>query len=135
MGWAYNGSTLDTMGGSRLEGRSYTDDCYAPQRGGGCGCLRGGSRKQKQRQRKRQTQRQRGGSCRGYTVDVASNDLGKVALYQGQKGGSNVITAYTAGYGMGPAHLTDNAHYLNVSGYNKQGGRRTRNRRRRSRRN
>jgi len=125
MGWAYDGSTLSTMG-SRLEGRTYTDDCYAPQRGGGCGCLQGGSRKQKQKRRQRQRRTQRGGSCRGYTVDVASNNLGKVALYQSQKGGSNVINTFTAGYGMGPSQLTDNAHYLNVTGYNKHGGRRSR---------
>jgi hypothetical protein len=27
---------------------------------------------------------------------------------------------------MGPAQLTDNARYLNVTGYNKHGGRRSR---------
>jgi hypothetical protein len=130
-GWGYNGTAFDTMGGSRLDVRSYTNDCVWPQRvapqiGGACGCS---------------AALQRGGSCRGYDTVVGSNDLGKVAIYQprAQTGGSctspEAINTYTAGYGLGPATLLDSgSRFLDVTGYNKYGGTRRR-RKNRSRRN
>jgi hypothetical protein len=129
-GWNYTGSTIDTMGGSRLDVRSYTNDCAWPQRvapqiGGGCGC----------------GVQQIGGSCRGYNTVVESNDLGKVALYQprAQMGGGctspEAINTYTAGYELGPATLLNSgARFLDVSGYNKHGGTRRRRNRKQSRR-
>jgi hypothetical protein len=127
-GWGYNGSVIDTMGGSRLDVHSYKNDCswparVAPQIGGGCGCG---------------AALQVGGSCRGYDAVVTSNDLGKVPVYmpRGQIGGSpQVINTYTAGYEFGPATLLDSgSRFLDVSGYNKHGGTR-RKRKNRSRRN
>jgi hypothetical protein len=126
-GWGYNGSVLDTMGASRLDVRSYTNDCNWPQRiapqvGGGCGCG---------------AALQRGGSCRGYDAVVGSNDLGKVPVYmpRAQMGGSpEAVNTYTAGYELGPATVLDSgSRFLDVSGYNKHGGTRRRQRRRQNR--
>ena len=130
------------------------------QVGGGCGCNKqmGGSR----RRRSRQSQRgggcgvqlpQRGGGCGvplqtgggcgcsdrmlqqggSYAVDVASNELGKVAIYTPgscQKGGEYpLIPTHTASYSMTePVLLDSGARYMEVQAGQKAGTRRNRRR-------
>ena len=143
-GWGFDGSTFASAGGAPLEVRSMTNDCVVPVRaaqvGGDCGCnkQRGGSYGI-------QLPQQGGGGCgvplpqRGgsYSVDVATNELGKMALYTPgscQKGGEYpLISTHTASYSMtDPVLLDSGARYLEVQ---KAGTRRRHRKARRSRRN
>lgn len=88
-----------------------------PQTGGGCGCsplLQQGG----------------GGGTGGYTVDVRSNDLGKVATYVpgscSQRGGEYpLIPTHTASYSVtDPVLLDSGARYMEVTAGQKAGTRR-----------
>jgi hypothetical protein len=142
-GWGYTGA-IASSAGAPLEDRIANDGCTPParvvpqmggyrQRGGGCGCMR------------MDPSTQKGGN---YSVNVGSNDLGKVPIYapgscqrggmapldyslvgQGARVSENEIPVYTAGYSsINPVELPDGARYMNVAGYAK-GGRRTRTKR------
>ena len=131
-GWGFDGSTFASAGGAPLEVRSMTNDCVVPVRaaqvGGDCGC-------NKQRGGSYGVQLPQGGGS--YSVDVATNELGKMALYTPgscQKGGEYpLISTHTASYSMtDPVLLDSGARYLEVQ---KAGTRRRHRKARRSRRN
>jgi len=178
-GWAYGGQTFMSAAGTPVDIRAVTDDCAMTQRGGSgeaCSGYSGNSRTVRTR-RSRRCRRQRGGGCGcmiqapqigggcsvplmqaggTYSVDVASNALGKVPIYSSipcsaQKGGMSPIDApplaassctapsardmpsYTASYSFkNPVELPTGARYFDVSA---MGGSRSRRRRNRSRRN
>ena len=149
-GWGFDGSSVLAAGGVPLESRVMMDDCslparVAPQLGGGCGCMR------------LDPSTQTGGGCGacmfqrgggGYSVNVGSHDLGKVATYMPgscQRGGfqapldyslvggqkahvsASEISAHTANYSsINPVELPDGSRYMNVVA---TGGRRNRSRR------
>jgi hypothetical protein len=111
--------------GVQLPQRGGSCGVQLPQIGGGCGCsgplLQQGG----------------GGGGGGYAVDVATNELGKVAIYNPgscQKGGEYpLIPTHTASYSVTePVLLDSGARYLEVQ---KAGTRRNRRRKaRKSRR-
>lgn len=144
-GWGFDGSTF--VAGAPIEVRSVTNDCNVPARvapvqlGGGCGCNKqiGGSCGLPQRGGSCGLQRGGGGGGGGYSVSVASNDLGKVATYvpgscPGQRGG-NAIGTYAASYSLtDPVLLDSGARYLNVTAGQKAGSRRRRKAKRQTQR-
>ena len=177
-GWAYGGQTFMSSAGTPVDIRAVTNDCATTQRGGAgeaCSGYSGNSRTVRTR-RSRRCRRQRGGGCGcmiqapqigggcsvplmqaggAYSVDVATNELGKAPIYSSipcsaQKGGMSPIDApplaassctapsaldmpsYTASYSFkNPVELPTGARYFDVSA---MGGGRTRRRRNRSRR-
>ena len=148
-GWAYGGLTYPTAAGIPLDVRTVTDECAVTQRGGsGTACSANANWA-----RVRTRRNQLGGGCGcmipapqaggSYSVNIASNDLGKVPVYAYmpcgfQKGGmSPIVTpppaackgssafdspAYTASYTFkNPVDLPTGARYFDVTA---QGGKR-----------